>query len=55
MQPTKTDPAVEQASDSTQTLCDVTEAAAALFTDPLRRRAAVSYLQQRGIDASGLS
>jgi DNA primase len=39
----------------TDVLQAVTDAAAALLTDPFRRRAAVSYLEQRGIDARPLS
>jgi DNA primase len=33
----------------------VTAAAAALFTEPPRQKAAIAYLRQRGIDAYGLS
>jgi DNA primase len=43
------------ADDELHRLRDLTAAAAAVFTEPARRRAAVSYLRQRGIDASGLS
>ncbi|HZC51173.1 MAG TPA: toprim domain-containing protein [Mycobacterium sp.] len=37
-----------------EVLREVTRAAAAIFSDPIRRRAALSYLHQRGIDATTL-
>ncbi|MCW2597575.1 MAG: primase catalytic core domain protein [Jatrophihabitans sp.] len=40
--------------DDPQALREVTAAAAAIFTEPPRRAAALSYLKQRGIDATGL-
>jgi DNA primase len=38
-----------------RSLREVTAAAAAVFTEPQRQRAAIAYLRQRGIDASDLS
>jgi DNA primase len=46
--------ATHSADEDVRALRAVTAAAAAVFTEPLRTRAAISYLRQRGVDASGL-